>query len=124
MPTVAERVSVVEVQVVNLAEKINEVKDDIKDMHDCLDNTRDVVTAKLEEMQDEYRTNSSKFFAHADKLHAEDALAHKELSAKVKEIEKSKDKIMMYAVVALAFAAGAGWFDKLNLSSILKFVGM
>jgi len=120
MPTVAERVSVVEVQVINLADKINEVKDDIKDMHDCLDNTRDVVTAKLEEMQGEYRSNSNKFFAHADKLHAEDAQAHKMLAAKVEEIEKFKNKWMY---LALGAAAALGWMGHVDFGVITKLFG-
>jgi predicted nuclease with TOPRIM domain len=120
MPTVAERVSVVEVQVINLADKISEVKDDIKDMHDCLDNTRDVVTAKLEEMQGEYRSNSTKFFAHADKLHAEDAQAHKMLAAKVEEIEKFKNKWMY---LALGAAAALGWMGHVDFGVITKLFG-
>lgn len=94
MATVAERVSVVEIQVVNLNEKIDDVKFDIKEMHDCLDNTRDVVTQKLDLMTAEYRSNSTKFYEHADKLHAEDAASHKALAAKVEELEKFKLKWM------------------------------
>jgi hypothetical protein len=41
MPTVAERVSVVEVQIANLDEKLDEIKVDVKEMHDCLDRTGD-----------------------------------------------------------------------------------
>lgn len=121
MPTVAERVSVVEVQIVNLDAKITEVKSDIKDMHDCLDNTRDVVTAKLQEMQGEYRANSTKFFEHADKLHAEDSESHKKLAAKVEEIEKFKTK---WGHIALGAAATLGWAGHIDFGLITKILGM
>jgi flagellar capping protein FliD len=52
MATTAERIGVVETKVQNLDEKIDEIKNDIKEMHDCLDKTRDGLTDKLNEMYD------------------------------------------------------------------------
>jgi hypothetical protein len=31
---------------------------------------------------------------------------------------------MMYVMLLLAFGAGTGWFDKLNLHQLIKFVGL
>ena len=104
-----ERVSVLETQVENINEKLSDIKSDVKDMHDCLDQTRDLISDKLEKMQDEYRSNSGKYFEHADKLHAEDQLAHQTLDKKIKELEAFKNKwIYMTAggIAVLGFMSG------------------
>jgi chromosome segregation ATPase len=119
-----ERVSVLETQVENISEKLVDLKSDVKEMHDCLDQTRDLLADKLEKMQEEYRNNSSKFFEHADKLHIEDQEAHKVLASKVSELEKIKNKWTMYAMAALAFFAGAGWLNSVSFPHILKFLGL
>ena len=106
MPTQAERLSVVETKVQHVDEKLDELKTDVKDMHDCLDNTRDLLSAKLEKMQEEYRANSGKFFEHTDKLHAEDVMSHGKLSERIGELEKLKNK-WMYMI--LGGAAVLGW---------------
>jgi hypothetical protein len=41
MPTTVERIGIVETKVENLNEKMDHLKVDVKDMHDCLDRTRD-----------------------------------------------------------------------------------
>jgi hypothetical protein len=93
-------------------------------MHDCLDNTRDLLADKLEKMQEEYRTNSGKYFEHADRLHAEDVETHSKLSDRIGELEKVKNKYTTYAMIALAFAAGTGWLNSVHLPHLLKFLGM
>jgi uncharacterized coiled-coil protein SlyX len=119
-----ERVSVLETKVENINEKLVDLKADVKDMHDCLDNTRDLLADKLEKMQEEYRTNSGRYFQHADKLHAEDVQSHIKLSDRIGELEKLKSKYTMYAMVGLAFAAGTGWLGHVNLPILLKFIGL
>ena len=52
MATTAERIGVVETKVQNLDEKLDDLKVDVKDMHDCLDKTRNGLTDKLNEMYD------------------------------------------------------------------------
>ena len=52
MATTAERIGVVETKVQNLDEKLDDLKVDVKEMHDCLDKTRDSLTIKLDEMYD------------------------------------------------------------------------
>lgn len=52
MATTAERLGVVETKVHNLDEKLDELKADVKDVHDCLDRTRDDLTGQLEKMYD------------------------------------------------------------------------
>ena len=75
-------------------------------MHDCLDRTGDVLKAQLETM------------------HQDSCKQHNELSCKIAELEKSKNKIMQYALIAMAFAAGAGWIGNTNLANLLKFIGL
>jgi len=119
-----ERVSVLETQVENINEKLADLKVDVKDMHDCLDRTRDSVMSELEKMQGEYRSNSAKYFEHADKLHAEDVATHGKLGARIDELEKVKNKWTMYAMIGLAFAAGTGWLNSVSFPHILKFFGL
>ena len=121
-----ERVSVLETQVENINEKLVDLKSDVKEMHDCLDNTRDLLADKLEKMQEEYRVNSGKYFEHADKLHAEDVETHSKLADRIGELEKIKSKWTMYAMAAMAFIAGTGWLSghSVNASQILKFIGL
>ena len=52
MATTAERLGIVETKVQNLDEKLDDLKVDVKDMHDCLDKTRNGLTIKLDEMYD------------------------------------------------------------------------
>ena len=108
LATMPERVAVVETKVDAMIVCIDEIKHDVKDMHNCLDQTRDLLAGKLEKMQDEYRANSSKFFEHADKLHAEDHRAHVALDKKVKELEQFKTKWVYMTAGAIA---ALGWLS-------------
>jgi len=119
-----ERVSVLETKVENINEKLIDLKADVKDLHDCLDNTRDLLADKLEKMQEEYRENSIKYFEHSEKLHAADGSIHEKMDTRLGELEKVKNKYTMYAMVALAFAAGTGWLNAVSFPHILKFLGL
>ena len=131
MSTLPEHVAVVETKVDAMIVCIESIKDsqkdiraDVKDVHDCLDNTREMLADKLEKMQDEYRANSNKFFEHAEKLHAEDIATDEKLAGKIAELEKAKNKWTMYIMAALAFAAGTGWLNAVQFPHILKFLGL
>ena len=119
-----ERVAIVETRVEHLNEKVDDIKVDIKDMHDCLDNTRDTVVAQLHLLTDEYRTNATKYYEHANHLNQIQTAQHEELAGKIGELEKFKQKWMMYVMALLAFGAGTGWFDKLDIPHIIKFIGL
>ena len=106
MATVAERVGVLETKVQHVDEKIDDIKVNIKDMHDCLDKTRDTLTGTLSTMRTEATSQ------------------HNELAAKIAEIEKGKDKLMLYGAIGAAFIAGAGWSGAINFPMILKFFGI
>jgi hypothetical protein len=101
-----ERVAVVEIKVEAINEKLSDIKADVKEMHDCLDNTRDLLDKKLCEMADQ--SNSQ----------------HLDLYNKIGELEKIKNKYTTYAMIGLAFAAGTGWLNSVHLPQLLKLVGL
>ena len=74
MASAAERLGIVETKVVNLDSKMDELKIDVKEMHDCLDNTRDLLAEKLKEMSEESNRQ------------------HTEMASKIAAMEKLKDK--------------------------------
>jgi predicted metal-dependent peptidase len=131
MAMLPERVAIVETKINAMIVCIESIKDsqkdirsDVKDMHDCLDNTREMLADKLEKMQDEYRVNSTKYFEHAEKLHAADGAIHDVMDERLNKLEKLKNKWTMYIMAALAFAAGTGWLNSVNFPHVLKFLGM
>ena len=131
MATLPERVAVVETKINAMIDCIESIKDsqkdirsDVKNVHDCLDNTREMLADKLEKMQEEYRANSVKYFEHAEKLHAADGTIHDKMDTRLVDLEKTKNKYTMYVMVALAFAAGTGWLNAVSFPHILKFLGL
>jgi len=101
-----ERVGVLENQVENINEKLIDLKADVREMHDCLDNTRDLLAEQLKIMS----------------VASEEQ--HNELYEKINALEKVKSKVTMYLMVGLAFAAGAGWINAINFPHIIKFLGL
>ena len=99
MATVAERVSVLETKVENFDEKFDDIRQDITTNQTSLIGT-------LKEMRDASTTQ------HAD------------MAAKIKDLQQIKDKWMKYGMIALAFAAGAGWIGNPNMATLLKFFGI
>ena len=124
LATLPERVGIVETKVESIKEQIVDLKADVKEMHDCLDQTRDAVLAQLDKMTDEYRDNAASYYAHANKLNEQQSAQHDELAGKIGELEKVKSKWTMYAMAALAFFAGAGWLNSVSFPHILKFLGL
>ena len=106
MATTVERLGVVETKVENLNEKLDDIKVDVKEMHDCLDKTRDGVMSKLDEM----------YGASCEQ--------HSQLANKIAELEKIKTRYTTYAVMGMAFVAGAGWIGNPSVASLLKFLGI
>lgn len=106
MATTAERLGIVETKVAVLDEKMDHLKGDVKEVHDCLDRTRDTLTETLATMRQESTAQ------------------HNELAGKVAEIQRSKDKMMLYGAIGAAFIAGAGWSGAINFPMIVKFFGL
>ena len=101
MATAAERISVVETKVENLNEKLDDLKIDVKDMHDCLDNTREGLTLKLDQM---YEASCSQ---------------HEALAKEISNIKSQRDRLIwMFSGIIAAGGFFAGHADK-----ILKILG-
>lgn len=99
LSTLPERVSVLEVQVQNIDEKIDRVNSDIAINHSA-------VLDQLKAMQ----TAST--------------IQHGELASKIKDLEGIKNKWTKWGIVALAFAAGAGWLHATTVPQVIKFLGL
>jgi uncharacterized coiled-coil DUF342 family protein len=100
MATTVERIGIVETKVENLSEKMDELKVDVKEMHDCLDKTRDGLLEKLDEM------------------YGASCAQHAELAKKLGELEKVRQKIVWMvagAVAVLGILSG-------HLKEILAFL--
>ena len=90
MATAVERIGIVETKVENLNEKLDDLKTDVKDMHDCLDQTRDMLAEQLKCM-----SNASN-------------IQHAELAKKIAAMEKLKDKwtyTTMGGIVVIGWAS-------------------
>ena len=97
MATTTERLGIVETKVENLNEKLDHLKVDVKDMHDCLDKTRDTIEEKLEVM---YQASCTQ---------------HAEMAKKISAMEKFKDKWTYAAWGGLAVVGFlAGHIDKIQ----------
>lgn len=99
LATLPERVTSLEVNVSHIKDQISEVKDDMTSNHTSLVKT-------LEEMKTASTTQ------------------HAELAGKIKDLQTVKDKWMKYGMIALAFAAGAGWIHSANIREVIKLFGL
>ena len=96
MATTVERIGIVETKVENLSEKMDDLKVDVKDMHDCLDKTRDSLVEKLDEM----------YTASCEQ--------HAELAKKISNLEQIRQK-MVWMVAGGVSVVGifSGHLDKI-----------
>ncbi len=100
MASAAERLGIVETKVVNLDNKMDELKVDVKEMHDCLDNTRDMLAEQLKCMSEA-----------SGKQHAE-------LASKIAAMEKLKDK---WTYATMGGVVVVGWLGA-HTDRILAFL--
>ena len=100
MATTAERIGVVETKVQNLDEKLDDLKVDVKEMHDCLDKTRESLTNKLDEM---YGASCNQ---------------HKSLADEINALKTQRDKWLWTAAGAIAVM---GWVSG-HTETIMKII--
>jgi flagellar capping protein FliD len=90
MATTAERLGIVETKVHTLDEKLDDLKIDVKDVHDCLDKTRDDLTEQLKTMYDASCTQ------------------HSALAKEINALKSQRDKWVWLSAGALA---AFGWLS-------------
>ena len=88
MATTVERLGIVETKVHTLDEKLDDLKVDVKDVHDCLDKTRDDLTEQLKTMYDASCTQ------------------HSALAKEINALKSQRDKWVWLSAGALA---AFGW---------------
>ena len=95
MATTAERLGIVETKVINLDEKLDHLKVDVKEMHDCLDKTRDGIQEKL------------------DKMYEASCEQHASLGKELKSLKQTRDRVV-YTAAGVIAAVGllSGHSDK------------
>jgi len=90
MATTVERIGVVEIKVENLNEKLDDLKVDVKEMHDCLDKTRDDLKGELE------------------KMYGASCTQHTTLAKDISELKGLRDK---WVYMTAGGIAAAGWLS-------------
>jgi flagellar capping protein FliD len=100
MATTVERLGIVETKVENLNEKMDDLKVDVKDMHDCLDKTRDDLLDKLNVM---YNASCDQHAAMAKEI------------GNLKEIKQRMTWMVAGGIAVLGILSG-------NLEKILAFL--
>jgi uncharacterized coiled-coil protein SlyX len=96
MATTLERLGIVETKVANLDEKLDDLKGDVKEMHDCLDKTRDTLSGQL------------------DKMYDASCEQHAALGKELKELKRDRDRfIFTMAGVIAALGLLSGHTDKI-----------
>ena len=100
MATTTERLGIVETKVENLNEKLDGLKEDVKEMHDCLDKTREGLTDKLNTM---YDASCSQ---------------HKSLAEEINALKTQRDKWLWTAAGAIAVM---GWVSG-HTETIMKII--
>ncbi len=123
MPTQAERLAIVETKVANIEEKVDTLKADVKDLHDCLDRTRDLLDKKLDDMLIEYRVNRDRYYQVLEDNKNEAEVAHADLAKKISNLEKIKMRVTFGAVALVAFTAGTGYLTLEQMAKILVKLG-
>ena len=97
MATTVERLGIVETKVENLNEKLDDLKGDVKEMHNCLDQTRDSLIEKL------------------DTMYSASCTQHSELATKISDLEKWKQKwVYMIAGGAVVLSWIVSHMDKIE----------
>jgi len=96
MATTVERIGIVETRVENLSEKLDDLKVDVREMHDCLDKTRNDLKSQLEVM---YNASCEQ---------------HAELAKKIGNLEQIRQKMIWMVAGGVAFAGIlSGHFEKI-----------
>jgi len=120
--TVDERIGILEERTTNIGVRLDEVKQEVKEMHDCLDRTRDLLDAKMESMLVEYRQNRDNFYTKLDEHNRTNTQGHQEMMTKINDLERAKNKVTIIGIALAAFIAGTGYLTHGEVAKIIRLL--
>ena len=119
MATMEERVGVVETKVEFLGEKIDDLKGDVKAVHDSIDRVSDDMDKKLDKMLDTYKTNRNDYYDKLEEGKEEAKKVNSKVIEKLDNLENFKNKwvyLITGGAIVIGFVAG-------HLSEIVRVLG-
>lgn len=120
--TVDERIGILEERTTNIGVRLDEVRQEVKEMHDCLDRTRDLLDAKMESMLMEYRQNRDNFYTKLDEHNRTNTQGHQEMMTKINDLERAKNKVTIIGIALAAFIAGTGYLTHGEVAKIIRLL--
>ena len=120
--TVDERIGILEERTTNIGLRLDEVRQEVKEMHDCLDRTRDLLDAKMESMLVEYRQNRDNFYTKLDEHNRTNTQGHQEMMTKINDLERAKNKVTIIGIALAAFIAGTGYLTHGEVAKIIRLL--
>jgi uncharacterized coiled-coil DUF342 family protein len=119
MATMEERVGVVETKVEFLGEKIDDLKGDVKAVHDSIERVNDDMDKKLDKMLDTYKSNRDEYYVRIEEGKEEAKKANTKVIEKLDSLENFKNK-WVYLITGGAIVIG---FVTGHLSEIVRVLG-
>jgi len=119
MATIEERVGVVETKVEFLGEKIDDLKGDVKAVHDSIERVNDDMDKKLDKMLDTYKSNRDDYYVRIEESKEEAKNANTKVIEKLDNLENFKNKwvyLITGGAIVIGFVAG-------HLNDIVKVLG-
>lgn len=118
MPSVEERIGVVETKVEHLNEKVDDIKHDVKDTKDSVKENHEILMKKLNDMEEKYEQNRDAFYDKLDKRKLEQDEADANLNKKISSLEEFK---MKWVYIISGAAIVIGWVGA-HGDSLIKMV--
>jgi len=119
MATMEERVGVVETKVEFLGEKIDDLKGDVKAVHDSIDRVSDDMDKKLDKMLDTYKTNRNDYYDKLEEGKEEAKKANTKVIEKLDNLENFKNR-WVYLITGGAIVIG---FVVGHIGDIVRVLG-
>ena len=119
MATIEERVGVVETKVTYLGEKIDDLKQDVKSVHDAVESISDDMDQKLDKMLDIYNVNRDTYYERLEENKEEAKKANTKVLEKLDNLENFKNRwvyLITGAAIVIGFVAG-------HLNDIVRILG-
>jgi uncharacterized coiled-coil DUF342 family protein len=119
MATIEERVGVVETKVEFLGEKIDDLKQDVKSVHDAVESISNDMDKKLDKMLDIYNVNRDTYYEKLEENKEEAKKANTKVLEKLDNLEDFKNR-WVYLITGAAIVIG---FVMGHLSDIVRVLG-